>query len=172
MKHPVRVLLVLTAAMPGLLLVSCGNGTDVHTLSGPTQFSGRSARFSSGPWTGVSAAPDGGPPMNEFVLLISDVELPCDSRGLPPSVDLVGLVILTSAPEQVTVGTYQLSGFREDWLWYYSQWRGLPEPYSLDIDPGRLDLRRLDDSGAEGSVDLTLTDGTRLGGGFSARRCP
>ena len=167
MRRRVTTALVLGA-------VACGGATDtdVRTRSGPTRFAGTSAWVFSGPWSGVADPADAGQSINLFELLISDVPVPCSaSGGNPPMFAAVNVSIYTQAPDQVVPGTHVFDG-QVDFLWFYYLWQGQPESPVIPVSSGRLELRRLDESGAEGSVDLILTDDTHLEGRFSAERCP
>jgi len=78
--------------------------------------------------------------------------------------------MFTDAPDQITPGIY-LYQRQVEWLWFYALVDNSPEPPVVPVTSGRLDLRSLDASEAEGSVDLQLMDDTRIAGDFVAPRC-
>ena len=161
------------ACLWGVLLAAsaCGGGrTDVRTRSGPTVFAGTTSYFAL---RTVTVEGPGGEPMNAKVFILEILESPdgCGPRpGVSPYPGAV-LSVWLYAPEgdSIRPGTFQITRSTSG----SGGWAGYSKfPMVLSAVSGEFELGRLAAEAAQGTVDVTLQDGTRLDGEFSAAPCP
>lgn len=173
---------VSAGIIAGVLLVAlaCGdlriaNGhTDVRTRSGPVSFAGTVAYFfrSQGILGPVDAGPD---PVNHLNIEIHESSDGCGPR---PGVNLAArsifyISVASPLSEPITTGRYPVAfgpSFDHSFAGYVHQ-----EEFGgilLSALSGELDLLRLSDDSVQGSIDVTLQDGTQIAGDFSAAPCP
>lgn len=160
----------------GLLLglVACGGDADlaVQTRSGPTSFRARSALFQqrNGSLDGQS--------VQLLAMALYDIPLWCSptDAGTPPD-DFVAILLEVAKLGTAPVGPGDYSIREADGqpvegatALYYSFVQGMPGR-TLDVPGGSMHLSNVTDGSVEGDVDLTLEDGTVLGGSFSATTC-
>jgi hypothetical protein len=100
----------------------------------------------------------------------SDAGIPAGRHGW------LGVSIEKPKPDAVGPGTYVVAGdfsgttttVSASFFPYEASCDGFPVPGMT----GQIRLAHVDETSAEGVVDLTLDDGTRLEGAFAATRCP
>lgn len=159
-----------------LLATACGGrATDVQTRSGDVAFAGTTAYFLTTTRAAIGL-PDGGTvPIN---LLQLDIHASADGCGpwqgvVPPARSVLAVSLIRPEPTPITPGRYSVSldtVIDGAWVLFTHQ-----EPAGGIILPavsGQVDLARLSETAAAGSVDVTLQDGSRLEGDFSASPCP
>jgi len=158
-----------------LLAAACGGGaTDVQTRSGDIAFAGTTAYFFTA--RAAIGLPDGGTvPIN---LLQLDIHASADGCGpwqgvVPPTRSVLAVSLIRPEPTPVTSGRYPVSlqtVIDGAWVSFTHQ-----EPAGGIVLPGvsgQIDLARVSETTAAGSVDVTLQDGSRMEGDFSASPCP
>ena len=164
-----------------LLISGCGDGTgtDIRTTAGPKQFAGISAHFSMG--TIYLLTPEGAlgtTPATQMDLDIFESTASCPDPAADAGAGILtlpsrvlSLSVSTVQPRPLTAGIYDLPA--NDATFQTGAW--LQERHGSMVDSvlatqGRIELARMDPE-AEGTVDLTLVDGTHLSGTFRATRC-
>jgi hypothetical protein len=164
----------------GVLLVvfACGegSGTDIRTTAGPTRFAGSSAHSSMGPvYLSTSDGALGTTPATEIDLDVFESPVGCPDpsadEGTGGPIRWLRLSVLTVDPRPLTAGTYDLPANDPTSQTAAS----LQEPEGLAVrsvfaTQGHIQLDRIDPE-TEGSVELTLVDGTQLSGSFRATPC-
>jgi hypothetical protein len=168
----------------GLVLVlGCGGSmeTDVRTQKGPTHFAGSSARFSLyDVWVvGTGGFESATGPFNQFALDVLDFPASCpteSTEALTGRHARLSLWIMAVKTEPIAPRRYALGSALDGGLPQagaeYSQFEASCFGPALPGVSGAIDLSRMDDTSAEGSVEVTLYDGTTLQGDFVATRCP
>ena len=161
-----------------VLALGCGGseGTDVRS-SGPTSFQGSSAIFSVS--DGYLAQPDrlGGPPVSALDLAVLDFPAACGGSdgGIPSGRHgLLSVTLGRLKPEAIGPGIYRLAGDIDagSAQAYFHPFESSCGGNTLGGVSGQIELSRLDEGTAEGTLDVNLLDGTRLEGPFVAGRCP
>jgi hypothetical protein len=145
------------------------NRQRTHLLS----FHGTSARFEY--WFNYFIYADGGAGLADALEVdIINVGVFCPRETPPGDYDALSVVLLYPSPDSVTTGTYALGPERPppEGNAVLDKSRGAEPSHSLLSTSGQMVLSRLTSSEAQGSVDVSLNDGTRLRGDFSARFCP
>jgi len=172
----------VAASVAVLLAISgCGegSGTDVRTTAGPSQFAGSSAHFAMGPeFISTSGAALGTTAATELDVDVFESPTDCpdptaDAGSGVPSVpsSALRLSVLTVQPRPLTAGTYDVQ--TNDPTAEVRAWLQKPEGFAFGLyaaTQGQIELSQIGTE-AEGSVDLTLVDGTHLSGTFRATRC-
>ncbi|MGZ6071916.1 MAG: hypothetical protein ACXWK8_11920 [Myxococcaceae bacterium] len=165
-----------------VLVLGCSGSpeTDVRS-TGPTSFQGSSALFSLADAV-VSGIPvelgNDGVPVSILNLEIADAPLSCarpDAGQFFPRYSTLGVTITRRKPGVVTAGRYEvdLTGDAGTALVSVSLVpfeAGCLGPIRVGLS-GSVEFSRVDESAAEGSLDVSLHDGSRVQGAFAARRC-
>ena len=156
-----------------LIAVACGGRkTDVRTQSGPISFNGTNAYFLSG--TGTLTAPDGGSvPASYLQIEIRESAEGCQpSPGVtPPTRSILTVGMTGPVDRSVPPGQYPIflppSLGKAAAVYFHQDPVGsiLLNAVSGDVDLGSTGTT------ADGSVDVTLQDGTRISGDFTASPC-
>ena len=155
--------------------VSCGGGkTDVRSVSGEIAFTGTTAYFFTS--RGAIAPPDAGAtPVNVLVLEVHESAEGCGPwPGVVPP-DHAILSVTVDRPQSISIrpDSYPIAntpGFDGAWVTYFHE--NPSGDLMLSGVSGVFDLKALSDTAAAGSLDVTLQDGTRMEGDFSAGPCP
>ncbi len=164
-----------------LVIAACGegSGTDIRTTAGPTRFTGSSAYFSMGQvFLATSEGALGTTPATKIDLDIFESPAGCPDPAadagagvLPLPSRALQFSVLTVQPRPLTAGTYDIQA--NDPTAETAAWLQEPDGFAVNsfyATEGHIDLARID-SEAEGSVELTLINGTHLSGSFRATRC-
>ena len=141
--------------------------------SGPTTFRGISAR---------SGQFDGGTdfsPSRLLVIWVADRDLPCGSSANPGvSTDFLTIEVIRHGTDPVGPGTYPVAphtdvvlSSEEQAIAWFSTVPPSPGASWRWADAGTVTLARVAAGSTEGTVDVTLQDGSRMRGSFSAPRC-
>ena len=173
-----------------LLALACGGAptTNVQTRSGPVQFQAGNARFvmSGAAIYPTTTLPDGGTDFGTplegtgFNLTIADAAWNCwdASPGPPPTtINALNWEVIRLNTGTVPTGSYAaVSAFDPanpvgSTGGGYAERRGACLSRHEVLGGGTVSIDHLDDQTAQGSVTVTLDDGTRIEGPFVARRC-
>ena len=169
MRHIVSGVLVLAFGL------GCGTEsgtTAVQSRGGPTSFTGISAQFASG------GGALGNQPVTILRVAIYEKPLwctPTDAGTAPTTFAALLVEVARWGAAPAFEGTFPITvpepamTDRASAL-YYTFENDQPD-ITLQGTSGRLELRRVDQAAAEGTVDVTLEDGTQLQGDFSATVC-
>lgn len=163
------------------MTVACGSDlpaqigrTEVRTRSGSIAFAGTTAYvFRSQSILGpVDAGPD---PVNFLDIEIHESPEGCGAQlGIGQTArSIVSIALASPLSQAIKTGRYPVAfgpSFDHSWAGYVHQEEVVGT--ILSASSGALDLVQLSDTTAQGSIDLTLQDGTQVAGEFSAGPCP
>ncbi len=162
-----------TCVLVASLACDGGSGTDIHTTSGPTQFSGAWARYWTGPVSVLGSS--AGSAATSVRLDVFETPIGCPTptadAGVTSRTRGLYVEVLAFEPRALTPGSYpavssdptlQVSAYYFDVNHSVMSGDGATD--------GKIFFDRLAPE-AQGYVDLTLTDGTHLAGPFRATAC-
>ena len=164
-----------------IVALACGGAleTDVQTRAGPTDFRGSSALFALGDSYVIdgNATLTSGRPISILQLVISDLPSSCSGTdaGIPPGRHgSLNVTLERDRPDTVGPGTYRFrdSSSPTAAMVAFYPFEASCDGFTLFDVGGDIELWRLDEGSAEGKIDVSLHDGTRLEGTFVASRCP